>query len=108
MPKKKVSEPYTEAFRREAVRRSEEAGSNAVKVAKALGIHVNQIYNWRWQFKRLEKQQKPGKQFHTMKGVDYSKAESEELRQLRRKNAELQEEVEFLKKATAYFAKQKK
>jgi transposase len=108
MPKKKVSVPYTEAFRREAVRRSEEEGSNAVKVAKELGLHVNQIYNWRWQFKRLAKNQKPGRQFHTMKGVDYSKDESEELRQLRRKNAELQEEVDFLKKATAYFAKQKK
>jgi len=108
MPKKKVSVPYTEAFRREAVRRSEEEGNNAVKVAKELGLHVNQIYNWRWQFKRLEKNQKPGRQFHTMKGVDYSKDESEELRQLRRKNAELQEEVDFLKKATAYFAKQKK
>ena len=108
MPKKKVSVPYTEAFRREAVRRSEEEGNNAVKVAKELGLHVNQIYNWRWEFKRLEKNQKPGRQFHTMKGVDYSKDESEELRQLRRKNAELQEEVDFLKKATAYFAKQKK
>ena len=108
MPKKKQSVPYTESFRREAVRRSEEEGTNAVQVAKELGIHVNQIYNWRWQFNRLEKTKKPGKQFHTMKGVDYSKEESEELRKLRRKVAEQQEEIEFLKKATAYFAKQKK
>lgn len=108
MPKKKASEPYTEAFRREAVRRSEEEGNNAVKVAKELGLHVNQIYNWRWQFKRLATGQKPGRQFHTMKGVDYSKDESEELRQLRRKVAEQEEEIAFLKKATAYFAKPKK
>ena len=108
MPKKKQSGPYTESFRMEAVRRSEEEGTTAAQVAKELGIHVNQIYNWRWQFKRLENQQKPGKQFHTMKGVDYSKEESEEIRQLKRKNAQLQEEVEFLKKATAYFIKQKK
>ena len=108
MPKKKQSAPYTEAFRREAVRRSEEEGTTAVEVAKELGIHVNQIYNWRWQFNRLEKNKKPGEQFHKMKGVDYSKDESEELRKLRRLVAEQEEEIKFLKKATAYFAKQKK
>ena len=108
MPKKKQSEPYSEAFRREAVRRSEEEGTTAVKVAKELGLHVNQIYNWRWQFNRLEKNQKPGKQFHKMKSVDYSKDESEELRKLRRQVAEQEEEIKFLKKATAYFARQKK
>ncbi|MCU7855985.1 MAG: transposase [Candidatus Thiodiazotropha sp. (ex Lucinoma borealis)] len=107
MPKKKQSAPYSEAFRREAVRRSEEEDTNAVEVAKELGINVNQIYNWRWQFKRLKKNIKPGKQFHSMKGVDYSKDESEELRKLRRKVAEQEEEIKFLKKATAYFAKQK-
>jgi len=58
MSKKKQSEPYTGAFRREAVRRSEEEGTTAVEVAKELGIHANQIYNWRWQFNRLEKKQK--------------------------------------------------
>ena len=46
MPKKKQTEPYTEAFRKEAIRRSEQEGVTAVMVAKELGIHVNQIYNW--------------------------------------------------------------
>jgi len=58
MPKKKQSEPYSEAFCREAVRRSEEEGTTVVEVAKELGIHANQIYNWRWQFNRLEKNKK--------------------------------------------------
>lgn len=108
MPKKKQTAAYSEAFRREAVRRSEEEGTTAVEVAKELGIHVNQIYNWRLQFNRLTKDKKPGKQFHKMNGVDYTKEESEELRSLRRKVAEQEEEIAFLKKATAYFAKQKK
>lgn len=108
MPKKKQSDPYTESFRMEAIRRSEEEGTTAVEVAKELGIHVNQIYNWRWQFNRLSKKQKIDRQFHTMNGVDYTKEETEEIRDLKRKNAQLQEEVAFLKKATAYFAKQKK
>jgi len=108
MPKKKQSAPYSEAFRREAVRRSEEEGTTAVDVAKELGIHVNQIYNWRMQFNRLAQNKKPGEQFHKMKGVDYSKDESDELRKLRQKVAEQEEEIKFLKKATAYFAKDKK
>jgi transposase len=103
MPKKKMSTPYTEAFRKEAVRRSEEEGVTAVQVAKELGIHVNQIYNWRNQFRRLTE-----RQFNTMNGVDYSKQETEEMRQLRRENAALKEEISFLKKATAYFSNQKK
>ena len=103
MPKKKQSAPYTEAYRREAVRRSEQEGVTARQVAEELGIHVNQIYNWRNQFKRLSE-----KQFNSAGGVDYSKAESEEIRRLKREVAELKEERDFLKKATAYFANPKK
>ena len=103
MPKKKQAAPYTEAFRKEAIRRSEEEGVTAVQVAKELGLHVNQIYNWRNQFKRLS-----DKQFNTLEGVDYSKDESEELRRLKREIKELKEERDFLKKATAYFSNQKK
>ncbi|MDH5445943.1 MAG: transposase [Gammaproteobacteria bacterium] len=103
MPKKKQTPPYTEAFRKEAIRRSEQEGMTAVMVAKELGIHVNQIYNWRLQYKNLSKGQ-----FTTMNGVDYSKDESIELRKLKRKVKELEEENDFLKKATAYFSNQKK
>lgn len=103
MPKKKLSTPYTEAFRKEAIRRSEQEGVTAVQVANELGIHVNQIYNWRLQYRKLS-----GKQFATMNGVDYTKDESIELRRLKRKLKGLEEENAFLKKATAYFANQKK
>lgn len=103
MPKKKQAAPYTEAFRKEAVRRSEEEGVTAIQVAKELGLHVNQIYNWRNQFKRVS-----DKQFNSLEGVDYSKNESEEIRKLKREVKELKEERDFLKKATAYFSSQKK
>jgi len=103
MPKKKQAAPYTESFRKEAVRRSEEEGVTAIQVAKELGIHVNQIYNWRNQYKRLS-----DKQFNSVGGVDYSKDESEEIRRLKREVKELKEERDFLKKATAYFSSQKK
>ena len=41
-----------------------------------------------------------------MNGVDYSKEESERVRELERKVKDLEEENEFLKKATAYFSKE--
>lgn len=92
---------YSEDFRREAVRRADEPGVCAADIARELGIHPNQIYNWRRQYKRLS-----DKQFNSMNGVDYSKEESEEVRKLKRELADLKEENKFLKKATAYFSKQ--
>ena len=97
---RKRNPAYTEEFRREAVKRAEKPGNTNASVAKELGVSAQQIYNWRRQFNRLS-----DKQFNTLNGVDYSKKESEELRKLRRKNAELEKENEFLKKASAYFAK---
>ncbi len=94
---------YTEDFRREAVRRSENPGTSAVEVARELGIHPGQIYNWRRQYKRLS-----DKQFNSVQGVDYSNEESEEVRKLKREIADLKEERDFLKKAAAYFSNQKR
>ena len=97
---KKRNQAYSEEFRREAVKRSEKPGVTQAQVAAELGISAQQIANWKRQFTRLS-----DKQFNTMDGVDYSKKESEELRRLKRENKRLQEEMEFLKKAAAYFAK---
>jgi transposase len=92
---------YTEDFRREAVRRADAPDVTAAEVARELGIHPGQIYNWRRQYKRLSE-----KQFNSINGVDYSMDESEEIRRLKRQLADLKEENEFLKKATAYFSKE--
>ena len=96
---RKRNQSYTEEFRREAVKRSEKPGVTQAQVAKELGVSAQQIANWKRQFKRLS-----DKQFNTLEGVDYSKQESAELRRLRRENKRLQEEMDFLKKAAAYFA----
>ena len=96
----KKTQAYTEEFRREAVKRSEKEGISIATVAKELGVSPQQIYNWRRQFNRLS-----DKQFNSVQGVDYSKKESEELRKLKRRNAELEKELAFVKKAAAYFAK---
>ncbi|MEZ8096208.1 transposase [Photobacterium swingsii] len=92
---------YTEEFRKEAVRLSELPDRTAASVAKELGVSAQQIANWKRQFNRLS-----DKQFNTLEGVDFSKKESEELRATKRENKRLKEEMAFLKKVSAYFAKQ--
>ena len=96
---KKKKQTHTEAFRREAVRLADQPDRTATEVAKELGIHPGQIYNWRAQFNNISKGQ-----FSIADGADYSKAEKAEIRRLKKKVAELEQERDFLKKATAYFA----
>ncbi|WP_214645016.1 transposase [Aliivibrio fischeri] len=91
---------YTEEFRKEAVRLSQLPDRTATQVAKQLGVSAQQIANWKRQFTRLS-----DKQFNTLKGIDYSKQETKEMQQLKLENMRLKEELEFLKKVSAYFAK---
>ncbi|MGI9286184.1 MAG: transposase [Pseudomonadales bacterium] len=44
------TQAYTEEFRREAVKRSENEGNTTASVARELGVGAQQIYNWRRQF----------------------------------------------------------
>ncbi len=102
MAKRKV-QSYTEEFRRQAVSLADQPGKTAREVADSLGIHVNQIYNWRTQFNKLSK-----KQFQVLEGVDYSKEELNEIKRLKHELSVVKQERDFLKKAAAYFANQKK
>jgi len=97
---RKRTKSYPESFRREAVRLADQPGRTATDVARELGIHPGQIYNWRTQFNKLSK-----KQFTVADGTNYSKEETAEIRKLKKRIAELEQERDFLKKATAYFAK---
>ena len=97
---RKKTKSYPESFRREAVRLADQPDRTATDVAKELGIHPGQIYNWRTQFNKLSKGQ-----FTVADGTNYSKEEIAEIRRLKKEVARLKEERDFLKKATAYFAK---
>lgn len=97
---RKKTKAYPESFRKEAVRLADLPDRTAADVARELGIHVGQIYNWRTQFNKLSKGQ-----FTVADGTNYAKDESAELRKLKKEIAQLKEERDFLKKATAYFAK---
>ena len=100
MVKKNQRKSSTDAFRREAVRLADQPGREATEVARELGIHPGQIYNWRTQFNKLSKAQ-----LTKTDGTNYAKAETEEVRRLKKRIADLEQERDFLKKATAYFAK---
>ena len=104
MPHKGKPKRYSESFRREAVRMADQPDRTATQVAAELGIHVGQIYNWRAQFNKLSK----GQFTVSEDGNNYAVQESDEIRRLRRRVAELEQERDFLKKATAYFAKDSK
>jgi transposase len=97
---RKKTKSYPESFRREAVRLADQPDRTATDVARELGIHVGQIYNWRTQFNKLSKGQ-----FTVADGTNYSQQEKAEIRKLKKRVAELEQERDFLKKATAYFAK---
>jgi len=97
---RKKTKAYTESYRREAVRLADLPDRTATDIARELGIHVGQIYNWRTQFNKLSKGQ-----FTVTDGTNYSVAEKAEIRKLKKQVSELKEERDFLKKATAYFAK---
>ncbi|WP_041280398.1 transposase [Desulfosudis oleivorans] len=90
---------YSESYRREAVRLADLPDRTSADVARELGIHVGQVYNWRSQFNKLAKHQ-----FTVADGTNYSVSEKEEIRRLKKEVERLRKERDFLKKATAYFA----
>ena len=92
---KRGPKAFSEDFRREAVRLVRESGRPPVEVAAELGISAEALRAWEKQFGPAE----------MVKGRGKLLALEEENRRLRRENAQLLEEREILKKATAFFAK---
>lgn len=90
-PKRKT---YSPQFKEQSLERAERDGVK--KAAEDLKIDEALLYSWR------TKRRQMGQSFEAQKLQDA------EMARLRRENARLAEEVEFLKKAAAYFAKQPK
>jgi len=88
---------YDTQFKIETVRLITEQGMSSIQVAKDIGVHANTIYKWVQQYKANPDDAFPGK--------GHLKPEDEELRKLRRRNADLEEENAILKKAMAIFTK---
>jgi len=95
---RKTRKRYTREFKVEAVRLALESGEAASRIAKELGVHPNTLKAWMDELQADPKNAFPGK--------GRMKPDAEELQRLRREVVRLRQELEFLKKTAAYFAKQ--
>jgi transposase len=93
----KTRRSYTETFKEEAVRLVRESGQPVTHVARDLGIADHLLYRWRAEQQQAEER---GRTRQSLQG------EQAELAQLRRENAVLKQERDFLKRAAAFFAKE--
>lgn len=87
-----IRRKYDEEFKRRAVRLSYSSDRTVTSVAEALGVGVNLIHRWR--------------KIYTSDGDQTKMSEqNNEIQALHIRIAELEEENDILKKASAYFAK---
>lgn len=92
---------YTKEFKIEAVRLLEESEKNGMEISRELGVRRNMLYKW-----QKELQSKGDCAF---KGPGRKPAASDDqVTKLKKENDRLREEVEILKKAAAYFARDMK
>jgi transposase len=95
-----MSSSYSSEFKQDAAKLAVESDQSVAQTARDLGVNPNTLYTW------ITKYQQPDSPT-AIKGSGGSgdKHPYEELKRLRRENAQLKEERDILKKAAAYFAK---
>ena len=87
---------YSKEFRLQAAKLVAEQGYSYQKAAKQLGTTSWSIRNWVQKFR----------QEGLLSAKDESQPKADELRLLRKQNAQLRMENDILKKAAAYFARE--
>jgi transposase len=90
---------YTKEFKLEALRLMAESDRPASEIAMKLGIRRNQLYKWK------EQMTKKGDVPSANKGRP-KKEDQSEMTNLKQENKRLKEDIEILKKAAAYFARE--
>ena len=91
-----MAQTYSSEFKKEACKRVQ-SGIPVAQVARELGINVNTLYTWMSRFKKHSSD--------PFVGSGNLHQEDAELRSLKKRIRDLEEENEFLKKASAFFAK---
>ena len=86
---------YTAAFKAEAVRLLLEGDRSAVAVGRELGVRADLLRKWKQEQLAAGGETAPAREL----------TESERVRQLERELAVVRQERDFLKKATAFFAR---
>ena len=87
-----------------AVKLVTEGGRSLLSVANEYGIHENTLGKWKRQYAINPEDAFKGESAGDATG-DAASAQERELQQLKRRIRELEEENDFLKKVSAYFAK---
>ena len=95
MAEKRKRRRFTAEFKAAAVRRLLEGGRGLSEVATELGVGSGQLSSWRAEHLAAG----------SAEALAARKAEQAELQRLKRENRRLEEEVEILKKAAAFFAR---
>ena len=90
---------YSAEFKRQAVELLENRDKTGTEVAKQLGVKQNQLYKWREELK-----QKGDEAFKGPRRLPAN--QRDEVSRLKEENKQLREELEILKKAAIYFAKE--
>lgn len=91
---KQARRRFTPEFKEQAVGRLSAPGATQSGVAKELGVTPTQLKTWRLELEAAG----------SAEAVRRQKAEAAELSDLRRENRRLKEEVEVMRKASAFFA----
>jgi transposase len=91
---------HTAEFKREAVRLASKPGVSRNQAARELGIHPNVLRVWQEKFKSGKWEEKPG--------TDLKSVQAKEIERLKRELANAKMDLDILKKAAAYFAKESK
>jgi transposase len=94
---KRPRKTYSREYKIEAVRMTTEGGISVAQAARDLEINENTLHNWRRQFRQWGAAPNAGKE---------ALSQAEEIQRLRRDNAKLREERDFLKKAAVWLAKE--
>jgi transposase len=92
---------FTPEFKQAAVRRAASGDATVLEVARELGIRSDRLREWIAQAQSGRRRARlPPEASAPPLSLD------EEVRQLRRENAQLREERDILKKAAAFFARE--
>ncbi|MGW8955872.1 transposase [Streptomyces sp. NPDC055709] len=93
----KYTKRYTAEFKRDAIALVDSSGKTVTAVAGELGISSESLRGWYRRAKADRGEGVPG---------ELTTAEREELKRLRRQNAEQARTIEVLRKAAVFFAKE--
>ena len=96
---KKSRRRYSREFKLEAVQLVHNRGGKTTEVANSLGIHPNILQRWMREYAN-----DPG---YSFPGNGKLRTPDEQIRQLKNKLREVEEERDILKKALAIFSKKK-